>query len=150
MSAEGSTDVDLALPHFRHDDRQLAGWRALLFSVQRFERAVLLIAQGQLPLGRATLARLAEVQGLKAMVAKLRVALDKLGKAGILSKPLAGNDAIENRLFTEYRKELALKEIVCSSDASHDGRAMRQQPVEQAGHASLIQRRSKLQKRTKE
>jgi hypothetical protein len=113
MSAEGITDVDLALQHFRHDDRQLAGWRALLFSVQPFERAVLLmIAHGQPPLGRETLAQLAEVQGVKATVAKVRVALDKLRKAGILSKPLAGGYVIEDRLFAEYLRELELKELV--------------------------------------
>lgn len=113
MSAEGITDVDLALQHFRHDERQLAGWRALLFSVQPFERAVLLmIAQGQPPLGRETLAQLAAAQGVKATVAKVRVALDRLRKAGILGKPLAGGYAIEDRLFAEYLRELELKQVV--------------------------------------
>lgn len=71
MPAEGIDHVDLALQHFRHDDRQRADWRALL-----------MIAQGEPPLGRATLARLPEVQALKATARKLRSALDKLGKAG--------------------------------------------------------------------
>lgn len=113
MSAEGLTDVDLALQRFRHDDRQLAGWRALLLSVQPFDRAVLLmIAQGQPPLGRETLARLAGVQGVKATVAKVRVSLDRLRKAGILSKPLAGGYAIEDRLFAGYLSEVELKQVV--------------------------------------
>lgn len=113
MSAEGATDVDLALKRFMQDDRQVAGWRALLNSVQPFDRAVLvMIAQGHPPLGRETLARLGELQGFNATVAKVRVSLDKLKKAGILAKPLVGGYAIEDRLFAEYLTGMQLKQVV--------------------------------------
>jgi hypothetical protein len=113
MSAEGSADVDLGLKRFMQDDRQLAGWRALLLSLQPFERAVLvMIAQGHPPLGRETLARLREVQGFSATVAKVRVSLDKLKKAGVLARPLVGGYTIEDRLLAQYLADLELKKVV--------------------------------------
>ena len=113
MSAEGSADVDLGLKRFMQDDRQLAGWRALLLSLQPFERAVLvMIAQGYPPLGRETLARLREVQGFSATVAKVRVSLDKLKKAGVLARPLVGGYTIEDRLLAQYLADLELKKVV--------------------------------------
>jgi hypothetical protein len=113
MSAEGIADVDLGLKRFMQDDRQLAGWRALLLSLQPFERAVLvMIAQGYPPLGRETLARLREVQGFSATVAKVRVSLDKLKKAGVLARPLVGGYTIEDRLLAQYLADLELKKVV--------------------------------------
>jgi hypothetical protein len=113
MSAEGITDADLALKRFMQGDKQIAGWRALLNSVQPFDRAVLvMIAQGHPPLGRETLARLRELQGFNATVAKVRVSLEKLTKAGILAKPLAGGYAVEDPLFTEYLMGMELKQVV--------------------------------------
>ncbi|WP_313950621.1 hypothetical protein [Accumulibacter sp.] len=38
--------------------------------------------------------------------------LDKLGKAEILAKPLAGGHAIEDRLFAEYLRAVELKPVV--------------------------------------
>lgn len=113
MSAEGATDLDLALKRFMQDDRQVAGWRALLNSLAPFDRAVLvMIAHGHPPLGRETLARLGELQGFNATVAKVRVSLDRLKKTGILAKPIRGGYAIEDRLFAEYLAGMQLKQPV--------------------------------------
>ena len=113
MSAEGVTDVDSALMRFMQDERQVSGWRALLNSLSPFDGAVLvMIAQGHPPLGRETLARLGELGGFNATVAKVRVSLDKLKKAGVLAKPMRGGYAIEDRLFAEYLVGVQLKQVV--------------------------------------
>jgi len=102
MSAEGVIDTDAGLAHFMADERQAAGWRALLHTLDAFEQGVLLaVAQGLPPLGRETLARLAAIPGAAPTIAKVRTALEKLKRAGILTK--AGNGlAIEDELFAEY------------------------------------------------
>ena len=113
MSAEGMTDVDLALRRFMQDDRQLAGWRALLDAAQPFERALLLlIAQGHAPLGRDALAQLASIKRFAPTIAKVRTALERLRKAGILTKPASGGYAIEDRLFADYLATMRLTDVV--------------------------------------
>ncbi|MGT2491540.1 hypothetical protein ACU4GD_15890 [Cupriavidus basilensis] len=47
MSAEGATDVQLALNRFIEDGRLIAGWEGLLASLQPFEQVLLsVIAKG--------------------------------------------------------------------------------------------------------
>jgi len=103
MSAEGITDVKIALTHFVRDDRQIAGWRALMNGVQPFERALMiLIAQGKPPMGKETLEVLSRIKGASPTIAKVRAALERLKRAGILAKPASGSYIIEDRLFADH------------------------------------------------
>ena len=73
ISAEGLTDIDAGVSRFLLDERQLAGWQALLQPHDLFERAVLVtIAQGRPPMGRETLAALARLPGPRPTVTKVR------------------------------------------------------------------------------
>lgn len=103
MSAEGIVDVKIGLTRFMRDDRQIAGWRALINSVQPFERALMiLIARGKRPMGKKTLEALARTRGANPTIAKVRVALERLKRAEILAKPASGSYLIEDRLFAEH------------------------------------------------
>jgi uncharacterized protein len=109
MSAEGITDVDLALKHFVSDERQAIGWRALLSAMSPIEKALLvLIAQGKPPLGKQTLAALPSSDGTNPTIAKVRVAIEHLRRMGVLDKAAQGGYFIEDSLFEDYVKTLAL------------------------------------------
>ena len=108
MSADGVIDVDAAMARWVRDDRQVAGWQALLTGVPALERGLLqALAQGQPPLGQATRASLGNAVGAPVTIAKVRAALDRLQRAGILTKP-GGRHLIEDRLFAEHLSTLAL------------------------------------------
>jgi hypothetical protein len=103
MSAEGITDVDTAVAGFLKDDRQVAGWRALLQSLEPIERSVLFVmAQGMPPLGRDTLEAIALLSGDRPTISKVRTAVERLRRAGILAKPSGGIAHIEDGLLGEY------------------------------------------------
>ncbi len=103
MSAEGVTDMDLALRRFINDDRQVAGWRALLDSMTPFEQAVLItIAKRLPPMGRETLKSLARVSQPAPTVAKVRAATARLRKSGIVTRDGGTGLQVEDRLFAEF------------------------------------------------
>ena len=103
MSAEGVTDVDLALQHFINDDRQVAGWKALLDSMTPFEQAVLIAIARQLPpMGRETLKLLARAGQPAPTVAKVRAAVERLRKSGIVAKGGGESLQVEDHLFAEF------------------------------------------------
>lgn len=78
MSAEGVTDVDLALRQFISDDRQVAGWKALLDSMTPFEQTVLITIAKQLPpMGRETLKLLARAGQPAPTLAKVRACANR-------------------------------------------------------------------------
>ncbi|HUG24248.1 hypothetical protein [Piscinibacter sp.] len=107
MSAEGTIDVDEAVTRFLRDDRQVAGWRALLQSLEPIERHVLfVIAKGMPPFGRETLETLASLLADRPTLSKVRTAVERLRRAGILAKPTVGAARIEDSLFAEYLAEL--------------------------------------------
>jgi uncharacterized protein len=109
MSAEGITDVDLALKHFVADERQVIGWRALLAAMSPIEKALLsVIAQGKPPLGKETLAALPGSDGANPTIAKVRVAIERLRRMGVLDKAAQGGYFIEDSLFADYVKNLPL------------------------------------------
>ncbi len=109
MSAEGLTDVDLALQRFVADERQVIGWRALLAAMSPLEKALLgLIAQGRPPLGKETLAVLPASDGANPTIAKVRVAIERLRRSGTLDKATHGGYYIEDSLFEDYVKTLPL------------------------------------------
>lgn len=112
LSAEGLTDVDAGVQRFLLDDRQVAGWSALLQPHDLFERAVLLtIAQGLPPMGRETLDALAKVQGSRPTVAKVRAAIERLRRAGLLVKAGSGPTAVDDPLFAEYLQGRSLDQL---------------------------------------
>jgi len=112
LSAEGLTDVDAGVKRFLLDDRQVAGWSALLQPHDPFERAVLLaIAHGLPPLGRETLDGLAKVPGSRPTVAKVRAAIERLRRAGLLAKAGSGPTAVDDPLFAEYLRGRSLDQL---------------------------------------
>jgi len=112
LSAEGLTDMDAGVKRFLLDDRQVAGWSALLQPHDLFERAVLLaIAQGLPPMGRETLDALAKVQGSLPTVAKVRAAIERLRRAGLLAKAGSGPTAVDDPLFAEYLRARSLGQL---------------------------------------
>lgn len=103
MSAEGVIDVDVALKHFIADDRQVAGWKALLDSMEPLDQAVLvMIARRLPPMGKETLTLLAHGKEPVPTVAKVRASIERLRKAGAVTKDSVGGVQIEDRLLAEY------------------------------------------------
>lgn len=103
MSAEGITDVDQALARFMADDRNVPAWQGLLAHLQPLEQALLVVlAHGLAPMGKDSLQALARMTGKAVTLAKVRVALDRMRKAGILSKPPSVGYMIEDRLFKDF------------------------------------------------
>lgn len=111
MSAEGKTDVEFGLATMVGDDRHVAGWRGLLAGMQPFERALLiLVARGKAPMGKETLLELDRIGGSRVTIAKVRAALERMKRAGILAKP-GGHYLIEDRLFADYAAALDVRKI---------------------------------------
>lgn len=102
MSAEGITDVKRGVDHYLASDQQIAIWRALLHSVDAFEHGVLVaIANGHPPLSQATVKSLAAIPGAKPTIAKVRSAMEKLKRIGLLAKTSAGT-RIDDPLLVEF------------------------------------------------
>jgi hypothetical protein len=102
MSAEGIEDVGFALQKFMSDEKQIGGWQSNFESQAPLEQALLVaIAYELQPMSKETISLLTKKSGSAVTVAKVRYALEKLRKAGILTKP-SGVYAIEDRLFAEY------------------------------------------------
>lgn len=103
MSAEGMVDVEQALKKFMEDDRNVPAWQGVFDNLQPLEQAVLVIlAHGIAPMGKDTIVELSRIPSVNATLAKVRVALDRMRKAGILSKPPKVGYMIEDRLFKDY------------------------------------------------
>ena len=112
LSAEGLTDVNAGIKRFLLDERQVAGWSALLQPHDLFERSVLLaIAHGLPPMGRQTLDELARVHGGSPTVAKVRAAIERLRRAGLLAKPGSGPTTVDDPLFAEYLQSQSLDQL---------------------------------------
>jgi uncharacterized protein len=103
MSAEGITDVDLALKRFVADERHVAGWKALTSNMSALEIAILHAIAKQLPLmGQETLKSLAPPKQQAPTLAKVRAALERLRKAGLVSKHAGEKPQIEDPMLTQY------------------------------------------------
>ncbi len=109
MSAEGLTDVDLGMQHMLHDERQVAGWTALLQSLEPFDQALLgQLALGRAPLSRETLAAVGALTGVEATVGKARAAVERLRRIGIVSRAGQGAAAsvhVNDPLLLEYLQQ---------------------------------------------
>jgi hypothetical protein len=111
ISAEGITDTALALKHFMADERHVTGWYGLLCAFEPFDRPVQwMIAQAHPPLGRETLAELARPCEAPPTVAKVRAAIERLKRGGILANPSAGGRVIEDRLFQDFLAGLRIEQ----------------------------------------
>ena len=103
MSAEGITDINLALEHFVNDERNYLGWQSVFNGLQPLERAILImLAHNIAPMAKDTISALSTIPTVKATVAKVRTALDRMRKTGILSNPARVGYTIEDRLFKDY------------------------------------------------
>jgi hypothetical protein len=103
LSAEGRTDVLDGLKRFSLDERQVAGWNALLQPHDAFDRGVLQAIAQALPVyGRDTLQALAKAHGSVPTVAKVRAAVERLRKAGLVDRAEAGGISIDDPLFAEF------------------------------------------------
>jgi len=112
LSAEGQTDVDAGVKRFLQDGRQVAGWSALLQPLDLFERALLwVVAQGLPPMGRDTLDMLARTQGQRPTVAKVRAAIERLRRTGLLAKGGSAAAAVDDPLFAEYLQGRTLEQL---------------------------------------
>lgn len=102
-SAEGMTDIEAVVQHHLHDERQVAGFNALLHPLSGLERAVLqALADGRAPLGRETQTWLARVQAEPPTLAKVRAAIERLRRAGLVAKAGARGTAIDDPLLAEH------------------------------------------------
>jgi hypothetical protein len=102
MSAEGITDAAQGLEHYMTGDHQVAIWLALLHSVDAFEQGVLMaVANGLPPLSQATLDMLAAIPGAKPTISKVRTAIERLKRKGLLSKNESGS-SIDDPLFAAF------------------------------------------------
>lgn len=102
-SAEGLTDLDAVVAHYLQDARQVAGFNALLQPLGGLERALLLaLAQGRAPLGRDTQQWLARVQAEPPTPAKVRAAIERLRRAGLVARAGARGTAIDDPLLADY------------------------------------------------
>lgn len=107
-SAEGQTDLDAVLQHYLRDGRQVAGFNALLQPLGALERALLLaLAQGRPPLSRDTLEWLGRVQADAPTLAKVRAAIERLRRAGLVVKAGARGTAIDDPLLADHLLALA-------------------------------------------
>ncbi len=113
LSAEGDTDVESGVKRYMLDDRQLASWRALLQPHDVFDRAVLIvIAQGHPPMSRDTLLALGRLPGPPATLGKVRAAIERLRRAGLLTKTPGAPAAIDDPMFAEYLQGATLRQLL--------------------------------------
>jgi hypothetical protein len=102
LSAEGSTDVESALRRLATDAKNIVGWRGLIAPMSAFDRHLLhLLAQKKPPLGREVLQALPRADGKTVTVAKVRAALDRLKRAGVL-RSSSGEYVIDDPLLVDY------------------------------------------------
>lgn len=102
MSAEGITEVKLGLERYMTSGPQVATWSALLNSLEAFDQGVLVaLAHGQPQLSQERLKQLAAIPGAKPTISKVRSAIEKLKRSGLLSKTAAGT-TIDDPLLAEF------------------------------------------------
>lgn len=108
-SAEGMTDLDTVVQHYLRDAHQVAGFDALLQPLGGLDRALLLaLAQGRAPLGRDTLQWLGRVQAEPPTLAKVRAAIDRLRRAGLVARTSARGTVIDDPLLADHLLALDL------------------------------------------
>jgi hypothetical protein len=113
MSAEGLVDVEEGLRRYISDERHVAGWHALLQPLRPLDRLVLRgIAQGQPPLGRDLMQDATRATGTTITLAKLRAALGRLTKQGLVRRDSSAPAAIEDPLFSEFLASRTVRDVL--------------------------------------
>lgn len=103
MSAEGLTDPVEGLRRFVNDERQRAGWRALLDVLEPIDRLVLqAVARERAPMSGQVLDELAQGLGARPTIAKVRACLERLRRKGLLRREPTGPTRVEDPLLAEY------------------------------------------------
>jgi uncharacterized protein len=103
MSSEGMTDVDIGLQKYLEDERNVPAWQGVFEHLPPLDQAVLFaLAHGIAPMGRDSLAAFGRITGGNVTIAKVRAALERMQKNGILTKSLTEGYLIEDRLFRDY------------------------------------------------
>lgn len=103
MSAEGITDVERGFTLYLADERHVAGWRALIDTLQPLERGLAAaIAQGLAPLGQETRELLGRLPGVGTAptVGKVRAATERLRKLGLLTR--SGTPQVEDPFLAAW------------------------------------------------
>ncbi len=103
MSAEGLTDVGRGFALYLADERHVAGWRALIDTLQPLERGLAAaIAQGLAPLGQETRELLGRLPGVGTppTVGKVRAAMERLRKLGLLTR--SGTPQVEDPFLAAW------------------------------------------------
>lgn len=106
-SAEGMTDLDAVVQHYLRDAHQVAGFDALLQPLGGLDRALLLaLAQGRAPMGQDTLQWLGRVQAEPPTLAKVRAAIDRLRRAGLVAKTSTRGTVIDDPLLADHLRAM--------------------------------------------
>lgn len=103
MSAEGITDVERGFALYLADERHVAGWRALIDTLQPLERGLAAaVAQGLAPLGQETRELLGRLPGVGTppTVGKVRAAIERLRKLGLLTR--SGTPQVEDPFLAAW------------------------------------------------
>lgn len=103
MSAEGLDDIDLGMQRFLHDPLRVSEWRALLEPLALLDRAVLRsLAMGLQPMATQTLAGIGRELGDRPTLGKVRAAIERLRRTGLVHRDPSRVPAIDDPLLAEY------------------------------------------------
>jgi hypothetical protein len=103
MSAEGLLDAEQGFARYLADEQHVAGWRALIDTLQPLERGIAsVVALGLPPLGQETRELLGGVKGVGSAptVGKVRAALERLRKLGLLTR--SGTPQVEDPFLAAW------------------------------------------------
>lgn len=111
MSSEGMVDIEQGIDCYLSGDHRATAWAAVMGLLDAFDQAVLFaVAHGRPPLSQATIKTLAEIPGIKPTTARIRSAVEKLKRGGLISKTAQGI-AIDDPLFLEYLRRCGASDI---------------------------------------
>jgi uncharacterized protein len=103
MSADGLEDVSEGMRRFLKDPRRVSEWHALLGPLPALDRAVLqVLASGLPPMSAQTHAQLGQALGQRPTIGKVRAALERLRKTGLIHRDASRAPAVDDPLMTEF------------------------------------------------
>jgi hypothetical protein len=112
LSAEGSTDVGAARRRLATDEKHVIGWRALLAPMSAFDRQLVqLLAQRKPPFGKEVLQALPRPEGKAVTLQKVRSALDRLKRAGVL-RATAREYVIDDPLLADCLVDQGIRALI--------------------------------------
>jgi uncharacterized protein len=103
MSADGLDDVAQGLHRFLKDPQRVNEWRALLAPLPALDRAVLeALANGLQPMAGQTLAQIGQALKERPTIGKVRAAIDRLRKTGLVHRDPSRTAAVDDPMLAEY------------------------------------------------